>query len=64
MWNSGMKSITGQNNSTFSDVGKIILAPADRFMQDVTKIENARKSTEYGLNNKDKDTLMSQMLDE
>ena len=33
-------------------------------MQDVTKIENARKSTEYGLNNKDKDTLMSQMLDE
>ena len=64
MWNSGMKSITGQNNSTFSDVGKIILAPADRFMQDVTKIGNARKSTEYGLNNKDKDTLMSQMLDE
>jgi len=64
MWNSGMKSITGQNNSTFSDVGKIILAPDDRFMQDVTKIGNARKSTEYGLNNKDKDTLMSQMLDE
>ena len=63
MWNTVMKSVTGKNNSTFSDVGKSILAPADRFMQDVTKIGNARKATEYGLSNKDKSALMNQMLD-
>lgn len=63
MWNSGMKSVTGQNNSTFSDVGKIILAPADRFMTDVTKIGNARKATQYGISEKDKSALINQMLD-
>jgi len=63
MWNSVMKSITGKNNSTFSDVGKTILAPADQFMQDVTKIGNARKATQYGISEKDKSALMNQMLD-
>ena len=64
MWNSGMKSVTGKNNSTLSDVGKTILAPADRFMTDVTKIENARKATEYGLSNKMKDSIIDEMIAE
>ena len=59
-----MKSVTGKNNSTLSDVGKTILAPADRFMTDVTKIGNARKATEYGLSNKMKDSIIDEMIAE
>lgn len=62
------KQVANQISSNVSNFAnetkKSILAPADRFMTDVTKIGNARKATEYGLNNKDKDALMSQMLDE
>lgn len=46
-----------------SAVKKSILAPADRFMTDVTKIGNARKATQYGISEKDKSALMNQMLD-
>ena len=46
-----------------SSVKKSILAPADRFMTDVTKIGNARKATQYGISEKDKSALMNQMLD-
>ena len=58
------KQVANQIGTNVSNFWKSIIAPADRFMQDVTKIGNARKATEYGLSNKDKDTLMSQMLDE
>ena len=44
-----------------SAVKKSILAPADRFMTDVTKIGNARKATQYGISEKDKSALMRRL---
>lgn len=49
--------------NTWKSIGKSIIAPADRFMTDVTKIGNARKATQYGISEKDKSALMNQMLD-
>ncbi len=57
------KQVANQIGTNVSNFWKSIIAPADRFMQDITKIENARKSTQYGLSNKDKSALMNQMLD-